>query len=123
MIAQKKNLDKNYIAHVSEKDVRVLYPSTIGKHIIAPNYIGHQSVQILVEQKKLIEELAAQGDCVIVGRCADLILKEHRPLNIFVYADQESKVARCLERSDKSEKLSPDQLVRKILIYRTITRT
>ena len=41
MIAQKKNLDKNYIAHVSEKDVRVLYPSTIGKHIIAPNYIGH----------------------------------------------------------------------------------
>ena len=76
MIAQKKNLDKNYIAHVSEKDGRVLYPSTIGKHIIAPNYIGHQSVQILVEQKKLIEELAAQGDCVIVGRCADLILKE-----------------------------------------------
>ena len=114
MIAQKKNLDKNYIAHVSEKDVRVLYPSTIGKHIIAPNYIGHQSVQILVEQKKLIEELAAQGDCVIVGRCADLILKEYQPLNIFVYADQESKAARCLERSDKSEKLSPDQLVRKM---------
>lgn len=114
MIAQKKNLDKNYIAHVSEKDVRVLYPSTIGKHIIAPNYIGHQSVQILVEQKKLIEELAAQGDCVIVGRCADLILKEHYPLNVFVYADQESKVARCLERSDESEKLSPDQLVRKM---------
>ena len=114
MIAQKKNLDKNYIAHVSEKDVRVLYPSTIGKHIIAPNYIGHQSVQILVEQKKLIEELAAQVDCVIVGRCADLILKEHYPLNIFVYADQESKVVRCLERSDESEKLSPDQLVRKM---------
>lgn len=114
MIAQKKNLGKNYIAHVSEKDGRVLYPSTIGKHIIAPNYIGHQSVQILVEQKKLIEELAAQGDCVIVGRCADLILKEHHPLNIFVYADQESKAARCLERSDKSEKLSPDQLVRKM---------
>ena len=41
MIAQEKNLDKNYIAHVSEKDVRMLYPSTIGKHIIAPNYIGH----------------------------------------------------------------------------------
>lgn len=28
MIAQKKNLDKNYIAHVSEKDVRVLYSMT-----------------------------------------------------------------------------------------------
>ena len=32
MIAQKKNLDRDYIAHVSEKDVRMFYPSTIGKH-------------------------------------------------------------------------------------------
>ena len=114
MIAQKKNVDKNYVAHVSEKDVRVLYPSTIGKHIIAPNYVGLQPVQIMAEQKKLIEKLAAQGDCVIVGRCADLILKEHHPLNIFVYADQASKVARCMERSDEAEKLSPEQLVRRM---------
>lgn len=114
MISQKKNLDRDYVAHVSEKDVRMFYPSTIGKHIIAPNYIGSQSVQIMAEQKKLIEELAAQGDCVIVGRCADLILKKYEPLNIFVYADQASKVARCLERSDEAEKLSPDQLVRKM---------
>ena len=114
MIAQKKNLDKNYVAHVSEKDVRMLYPSTIGKHIIAPDYIGHQTVQIMVEQKKLIEELAAQGDCVIVGRCADLILKEYHPLNIFVYADQESKVTRCLERAGENEKMSAEQLVRKM---------
>ena len=35
-------------------------------------------------------------------------------MNIFVYTDQESKAARCLERSEKSEKLSPDQLVRKM---------
>ncbi|WP_343252299.1 cytidylate kinase-like family protein [Ligaoa zhengdingensis] len=114
MIAEKKKLDKSYVAHVSEKDIRVLYPSTIGKHIIAPNYIGHQSVQIMVEQKKLIEELATQGDCVIVGRCADLILKAYQPLNIFVYADQETKVTRCMERSDETENLSPEQLVRKM---------
>ena len=43
-----------------------------------------------------------------------MILKEQHPLNIFVYADQESKVARCLERSDEAEKLSPEQLVRKM---------
>lgn len=83
MIAQKKNVDRNYVAHASEKDILLLYPSTIGKHIIAPNYVGLQSVQIMAAQKKLIEELAAQGDCVIVGRCADLILKDEHPLNIF----------------------------------------
>ena len=114
MIAQKKKLDNDYVAHVSEKDIRILYPSTIGKHIIAPNYMNHPSVQIVAEQKKLIEELAKQGDCVIVGRCADLILKSYHPLNIFVYADQETKVARCLARTDKKETLSSEQIIRKI---------
>lgn len=114
MIAQKKNMNRNYVAHASEKDILLLYPSTIGKHIIAPNYAGLQSVQIMAAQKKLIEELAAQGDCVIVGRCADLILKDEHPLNIFVYADHASKVARCMARADESEKLSPAQLVRKM---------
>ena len=114
MIAQKKKLDKDYVAHVSEKDIRILYPYTIGKHIIAPNYVAHQSVQIIAEQKKIIEELAGQGDCVIVGRCADLILKSYRPLNIFVYANQKSKVSRCMERADEKETLSSEQIVRKM---------
>lgn len=114
MIAQKKKLDKDYIAHISEKDIRILYPSTIGKHIIAPNYITHPSVQIISEQKKLIEELAKQGDCVIVGRCADLILKSYHPLNIFVYADPATKISRCLERADKQETLSSEQIIRKM---------
>ena len=115
MIAQKKKLDKDYVAHVSEKDIRILYPSTIGKHIIAPNYMNHPSVQIVAEQKKLIAELAKQGDCVIVGRCADLILKAYQPLNIFVYADQKTKVARCLERADKKEMLSSEKIIRKMM--------
>ena len=71
-------MDKDYVAHISEKDIRILYSSTIGKHIIAPNYMNHPSVQIVIEQKKLIGELAKQGDCVIVGRCADLILKSYQ---------------------------------------------
>ena len=114
MIAQKKKLDKDYVAHVSEKDIRILYPSTIGKHIIAPNYAAHPSVQIAAEQKKLIEELAEQGDCVMVGRCADVILRSYHPLNIFVYADQKTKVARCLERADEKENLSSEQIIRKM---------
>ena len=50
MIAKKKKLDKDYVAHISEKDIRILYPSTIGKYIIAPNYMNHPSVQIVTEQ-------------------------------------------------------------------------
>ena len=43
------------------------------------------------EQARIITEMAAKSDCVIVGRCADHILKEYMPFRIFVYADMESK--------------------------------
>lgn len=31
MIEEKYGFDKNYIAHVSEKDIRAFYPLTIGQ--------------------------------------------------------------------------------------------
>lgn len=38
-------------------------------------------------QNQLMKELASQGDCIMVGRCADVILQDYKPMNIFVYAD------------------------------------
>ena len=58
--------------------------------------------------------LAAHGDCIIVGRNADLILAEHRPLKLFVYADLESRLRRCRERSSDDERFTPRELERKL---------
>lgn len=42
-------------------------------------------------QAKVIKELAAKGSCVIIGRCADFILKdEQNVVNIFVSADDDA---------------------------------
>jgi len=38
-------------------------------------------------------------DFIIVGRNADILLKEYKPLNIFVCADHESKVQRCIDKA------------------------
>lgn len=50
--------------------------------------------------------MAEKSDCVIVGRCADYILKEENPFRIFVYADLDARVKRCVRReeNDLSEK-------------------
>ena len=41
-------------------------------------------------QHKIIKEIAEKGSCVIVGRCADYVLKDDPDcINIFVYADME----------------------------------
>ena len=59
---------------------------------------------------EIIENFAKQGDCVIVGRAADVILKDYDPLNIFVYADKDSKIERCQRRAPQGEHLTPREI-------------
>ena len=58
--------------------------------------------------------MAQKSDCVIVGRCADYILRDQNPFRLFVYADMESKMRRCREKAPKDEKLSDKELRQKI---------
>lgn len=52
-------------------------------------YLGDDQDKIFYAQKKTILDYAAQGPCVIVGRCADAILADHNipSLNVFIHAD------------------------------------
>ena len=69
MIAEQHGFDKDYVAHISEKDLRAAYPLTIG-HRLTPSFrVTDMSIQVAVTQQKIIQQFANQGDCVIVGRC------------------------------------------------------
>ena len=114
MVAERQGLDKTYVANLSEQDICVFYPNTIGRGFINSNVAGLPSMQIVAEENRLIKELAEKGDCVIVGRAADIILKDYDPLNIFVYADMESKLERCKSHAAHEEHLTDRQLIRKI---------
>ena len=48
---------------------------------------------------------------MIVGRNADVILAEQKPFCIFVCADKETKIRRCIERADKGENLSRKEII------------
>lgn len=114
MVAEKHGLDKNYVSHVSEKDIRVFYPSTIGHRFLTNQSALSQPVKVAVAQQEMIRQLARQGDCVIVGRCADVLCRDMNPLNIFVYADRLSKLQRCEKRADESEHYSEKEMFRKM---------
>ena len=64
----------------------------------SPNMLS-LSDQVYLAEAKAIRDLADKGSCVIVGRCADFILKD-RPdcLHIFIHADMEHRAARVRER-------------------------
>lgn len=114
MVAEQHGFDKNYVAHASEKDIRVFYPSTIGHRFLTNQSALQQPVKIAAAQHEMIRQLALQGDCVIVGRCADVLCKDLNPLNIFVYADRLSKLQRCENRADESEHYSEKEVLRKM---------
>lgn len=66
-------------------------------------YFSTQSLsipdQVFIAQSGVIKDLAEKGGCVIVGRCADYILREHANLlRVFVYAPVEERVRRAREQ-------------------------
>lgn len=113
MVAEKENLDKTYVANMTEKDVRPFYHTTIARGFSRPGYAMAQSIQIISSEHNLIKQLAGEGDCVIVGRAADVVLAEYKPFRIFVCADVASKLERCRARADEGENLSDKEIVRK----------
>ena len=72
-------------------------------------------------QTQVIEGIAAEGNCVIVGRCADFILRDYKDcLHVFVYADMESRAKRIVERygeTDKSPKTRLEDKDQKRKVY------
>lgn len=54
--------------------------------------------QIHAYQLEFIREVADKGPCVIVGRCADFILKDRTDcLNVFIFGDIEKRTNRVIE--------------------------
>lgn len=114
MVAQKHGLDKNYVSHISEKDIRMFYPSTIGNRFMVHPAEFQQPVKIAAAQHEIIRQLAHQSSCVIVGRCADVLCRDMNPLNIFVYADKLAKLQRCKNRTNENEHISEKEIYRKM---------
>lgn len=56
------------------------------------------SEQVYLMQANIIRDIAAKGNCVIVGRCADYILREeHNCIRTFIHAPIEERVRRVKE--------------------------
>lgn len=56
-------------------------------------------------QAKVIKELAQKESCVIIGRCADYILKDYpNVLSIFIHADEKFCLERAMERHSMTER-------------------
>lgn len=82
--------------------------------------------QLWLIQRKVILELAEKGPCVIVGRCADYILREEADcLTAFIHADMQKRAERIVqvygERAETPEKRLRDKDKRRAAYYQFYT--
>lgn len=114
-IAKKTSLSETYVKQIVEQTPHSLFPITTGN---AFAYYGNNHLynvqSIFREQTNVITEMAKKSDCVIVGRCADYILEDLNPFKIFIYADEKSKIERCLKKLDESESVNVKKLKKQI---------
>ena len=114
-VAEKSELDEQYVAGLLEQGRVTGYPFTIRRTFSYGRMPQQNTMKVLIMQEKIIKELAAVGnDCVIVGRSADVLLREYHPLMLFVHAEMKSKVQRCRERAMEGESLTDREIIHRI---------
>ena len=58
----------------------------------------NNSDELFIEESKLIKEVAEKESCVIIGRCADFILKDmENVIKVFIHSNMEDKIKRATE--------------------------
>ena len=72
------------------------------------------SHKVFLAQFDTIKKIAKEEPCVIIGRCADYALSEFKNcLNLFIYADEDAKLKRIMERNNVSEDKAREMMNKK----------
>ena len=127
-VAQESGFAKEYIAEHGEYKP---YGSWFGNALSSVNAsIGgiSNSDMLWITQRKVILDLAAQGPCVFVGRCADYILRGKADLlKVFIYADMAERAKRIVEvygeTDEAPEKRLKSKDKRRAAYYKFYTET
>lgn len=114
-IAQTQGMDESFVEKALEGGAWQHIPLTYSRAFSSNATMQLMQTNLLVEQRRVIEGIAKTGkDCIIVGRDADVLLASYKPFTIFVCADIDTKVQRCMERAGEGENLSRKTLEQNI---------
>lgn len=101
-IAEKSGFAKEFIAEKSEYTAG---SNWLSRGLSGRDYLGHSYQDDLwIIQQNIIIELAQKESCVIVGRCADYILRDKADcLRVFIHSDMEERAKRIVEQYGESK--------------------
>ena len=115
LTAQKSGLSEDFIAKSAEN-----LPNTFLHNLNYSAYSSYDSIsfydipvtdKLFLAQSEVIKELAATGSCVIVGRCADFVLREEPNLvKIMIRGEPEDRIRYAVEHYELSPEKAAEAL-------------
>lgn len=91
-VAEKTGLSEEYIEDNEQKRVNLAQLNN-------GYYAGLSNAdELFVQESNVIKELAEKESCVIIGRCADFILKDKKNvIKVFIYSNMKDKIKRATQ--------------------------
>ncbi|MFI3297896.1 MAG: MATE family efflux transporter [bacterium] len=95
-IAEKSGFSKKFVEEYDEVAIKN-YHFTYG-HAFS-SYNSSPMTQLLKKQSETLQQIAENENLVIIGRCADYILRDKNPFKVFIYSsDMDARIKRCYEK-------------------------
>lgn len=119
MAAKQSGYSEEVFADADEKaSSSLLYSMVMGNHGFGTHVPGLSEMPIndklFIIQSDIIKKAANEGPCVIIGRCADYILRDFdNCLNVFIHAPKEDRVKRIVGKNLCEAKKAPDFVTKK----------
>ena len=102
--ASKGNLNVDVLKKTDETAANsLLYTLAMGSNVVGTTmHFGYKmpiNDKLFILQSEVIKDYAKGGSCVIIGRCADYVLREEKDIfRLFIYGDIEHRKARVAAR-------------------------
>ncbi|MDR0810928.1 MAG: cytidylate kinase-like family protein [Paludibacter sp.] len=118
LAAKESGLSREFFEQADEKKRGGFFYSLFGFHsniqLGGSDNLFLNSETLFKIQSDVIRQLAKQQNCVFVGRCADYILRDNpNSLNIFITANRAERRQRLVERGEKRNGETLDELLDK----------
>ena len=117
MVAEKLDIREETARAVDETTLNsflagfIFEPIEESSRLNGTEYVPPLTQQVYELQCDIIRKLAERGPCIIVGRCADFVLRDHKNcINVFICADWEDRVERTGKKYDISQRKAADKI-------------
>lgn len=118
LAAKNSGMNSETLSDVDEKATNsLLYTLAMGGSLFGGNaalaYEMPINDKLYIAQSEVIKELGKKGSCVIIGRCADYVLKDNpAAINLFIYADLDKRAERVARRREITEAKAKDIIIK-----------